>query len=105
MLLCFGLSILKATDFRYPDEYKVTPLTVMRITSFEEYEGCKSILQSSFDGRDLKQIHGSSNGFVTAAVQAYSSHHHLVIRPDNVWISILTQFSLYIRSLPISVGK
>lgn len=82
------------TGFRYADEYKITPLTLMTNTSSKGSQRCKSILQSPFAGRDLHQVHGRSNGFVTAAVKAYSSHHHLVIRPDDVWISILTQFSL-----------
>jgi hypothetical protein len=38
------------------------------------------------------------HGFVDTAVEAYSYHHHLVIRPDDVWITILTQFSLYVNA-------
>ena len=40
----------------------------------------------------------SDNGFVHAAVTAYNNHHHLVIRPDDVWLCILTQFSLYVNA-------
>ena len=35
------------------------------------------------------------NGFVDTAIIAYNEHHHLVLRPDDVWMSILSQFSLY----------
>lgn len=38
------------------------------------------------------------NGFVGAVVTAYSDHHHLIIRPDDVWIAIMTQFSAYVES-------
>jgi len=39
-----------------------------------------------------------SNGFVNAAINAYNQHHHLVIRPDDVWFAILVQLSLYINN-------
>ncbi|KAI1097428.1 hypothetical protein F4804DRAFT_347189 [Jackrogersella minutella] len=32
-----------------------------------------------------------SNGFVRAAYSAYRNHYHLTIRPEDVWISILSQ--------------
>ena len=37
------------------------------------------------------------NSFVMSAVKAYSDHHHLTIRPDDVWLAICTQFSNYIN--------
>ena len=40
----------------------------------------------------------NGNGLVDTAVTAYNGHHHLVIRPDDVWITILTQFSLYVNA-------
>lgn len=39
----------------------------------------------------------SKNGFVYAVTQAYNNHHKLVLRPDDVWIAITTQFSAYIN--------
>lgn len=38
------------------------------------------------------------NGFVGTVVEAYSSHHHLIIRPDDVWLAIMTQFSAYVEA-------
>lgn len=35
-------------------------------------------------------------GLVKAAVLAYSSHHGLILRPDDVWQAISTQFSFYV---------
>lgn len=72
---------------------------------------CGVVLQSSFgsnfkgfhkDGLDLGKhavypvSHG--NGFVDTAIIAYNEHHHLVIRPDDVWMSILSQFCLYVNA-------
>lgn len=38
------------------------------------------------------------NGFVDAALTAYNQHHHLILRPDDVWLAILTQFNLYVNA-------
>lgn len=74
---------------------------------------CGEIFQSSF-AADASQasasdrfsctdlstqaIYSATNGFVNAAVSAYSSHHALVIKPDDVWIAILVQFNLYVNA-------
>lgn len=38
------------------------------------------------------------NSFVNAAFQAYNTHHHLVMRPDDVWLAIATSFAGYVDS-------
>jgi hypothetical protein len=40
----------------------------------------------------------TDNGFVEACCQAYNKHHHLVLRPDDVWMAILVQFSAFMES-------
>ncbi|TAQ87772.1 hypothetical protein B7494_g3927 [Chlorociboria aeruginascens] len=62
----------------------------------EEFQFCKQIIQSSFRNLDELSVRPSANGFVYAVVEAYSKHFNLIIRPDDVWFSILTQLSLYI---------
>ncbi|TVY42193.1 Uncharacterized protein LOCC1_G006141 [Lachnellula occidentalis] len=57
------------------------------------------ILQSSFDNITAKtNIFPSSNSFVNGAVTAYSDHQHLEIRPEDVWLSILSQLNIYINA-------
>jgi Domain of unknown function (DUF4419) len=65
----------------------------------EEFFKCKSIIQSSFPtiSKD-SPIFSSDNGFVKAAILAYNDHHHLIIRPEDVWFAILTQLSFYINA-------
>ena len=63
-----------------------------------EHRACKVLLQSSIDLTSPDPLYSARNGFVSAAVQAYSSHHHLIIRPEDVWIAILTQFSIYVNA-------
>jgi hypothetical protein len=40
---------------------------------------------------------GVGNGFVNTAVLAYNHHHHLVLRPEDVWFSVLVQLNVYIN--------
>jgi len=55
------------------------------------------LLQSSFSTNRAELQSGgivpNPNGFVNALAAAYNQHHDLVIRPDDVWIAILSQFS------------
>ncbi|KAL8874917.1 MAG: hypothetical protein Q9198_006658 [Flavoplaca austrocitrina] len=55
-------------------------------------------LLQSFDPQTVEAIGASSNGFVKGAIRAYSDHHHLRIRPEDVWFAILSQLSLYINA-------
>ncbi|KAK3695834.1 hypothetical protein B0T22DRAFT_373112 [Podospora appendiculata] len=60
----------------------------------------EGILQSSFDDQalgDAAYISPSKNGFVNTMVKAYSDHHHVRIRPEDVWFSILNQLNFYIN--------
>jgi hypothetical protein len=66
--------------------------------SVELLMSCKEILQSSFSSKTPSNIVGTSNGFVQSCITAYSNHHRLVIRPDDVWLTIVTQLSLYINA-------
>ncbi|KAJ7654034.1 hypothetical protein DFH06DRAFT_1299116 [Mycena polygramma] len=40
----------------------------------------------------------SPNGFVHTVITAYNKHHNLVLRPDDVWIAILTQFNFFVNA-------
>ena len=39
-----------------------------------------------------------NNGFVEGIMRAFQQDLHLVLRPDDVWLAILTQFSLYVNA-------
>lgn len=38
------------------------------------------------------------HGLVRAALEAYNYHHHLVLRPEDVWFAVLTQFSFFVNA-------
>ncbi|TFK97239.1 hypothetical protein BDV98DRAFT_658687 [Pterulicium gracile] len=62
---------------------------------------CKEFLQSTFSGThtvDFSKITPEDNGFVRTVIKAYNEHHRLALRRDDVWISILSQFNLYINA-------
>lgn len=59
----------------------------------------KQIIQSSFSHSPTEgHVTSNNNGFVNALYSAYSRHHHLTIRPEDVWFSILNQLSFYINA-------
>ncbi|KYQ93872.1 hypothetical protein DLAC_05271 [Tieghemostelium lacteum] len=37
------------------------------------------------------------HSFVKACILAYNDHHHLILKPDDLWIAILSQFSNYVN--------
>jgi len=47
---------------------------------------------------ELKKMMGIGGGLVNVCTYAYNQHHHLVLRPDDVWIAILSQLSFYINA-------
>ncbi|KAF8887873.1 hypothetical protein CPB84DRAFT_1849779 [Gymnopilus junonius] len=59
---------------------------------------CKELLQTSLVNPDFSAIHEKNNGFVDTVLNAYNQHHHLVLRPDDVWIAILGQFNFYVNA-------
>lgn len=68
--------------------------------SKEEHANRERIFQSSFSDNYLSNhnVKASPNGFVWAVIEAYNEHRNLVIRPDDVWLAILTQFSIYVNA-------
>lgn len=65
----------------------------------KQFQTCKTIIQSSFNKFDSSSpIFPSKNGFILGAISAYSHHHHLTLRPEDIWFAILTQLSLYVNA-------
>ncbi|KAJ6470873.1 hypothetical protein C8R45DRAFT_1165475 [Mycena sanguinolenta] len=49
--------------------------------------------QSTPAGEILQSLILTSNGFMNTIISAYNRYHNLIICPDDVWITILTQFN------------
>jgi hypothetical protein len=76
------------------------PWTKAKSASREEHFARYRVIQSSVpkSAFDESHITPSDNGFVRAAWDAYSGHHHLTIRPDDIWFAILSQLNFYINA-------
>ncbi|KAF6800215.1 hypothetical protein CSOJ01_12282 [Colletotrichum sojae] len=75
-----------------------TPEKLLEEACPNEFRRSRRILQSSLSNLGETHTSPSENGFVWAAYQAYSHHHHLTIRPEDIWFAILTQLSFYINA-------
>lgn len=66
----------------------------------QEFKKSERLIHSSFESSAFEENHisPSENGFVYAAYDAYSNHHHLTIRPEDIWFAILSQTSFYINA-------
>ncbi|KAG8903601.1 hypothetical protein FRB99_002952 [Tulasnella sp. 403] len=58
------------------------------------------VIQDCVPENDLEYLTPHRNGFVRAILDAYAGHHHVVLRPDDVWIAILSQFKYYLQAHP-----
>ena len=48
-------------------------------------------------GSPLAGFIAKRNGLVQTIIAAYNQHHALVLRPDDIWLCILTQFNLFVN--------
>ncbi|ENH71712.1 hypothetical protein FOC1_g10003956 [Fusarium oxysporum f. sp. cubense race 1] len=64
----------------------------------EEAENTASLLASSFDDLEGRNVFPSSDGFVRGAVEAWAKHEHLILRPDEIWFEVLAQMNVYMST-------
>ncbi|KZP14680.1 hypothetical protein FIBSPDRAFT_1048666 [Athelia psychrophila] len=92
-----------ATPFPSEPKWKEeAPATrILRASCRDQFKKCGEIFQSSLDSKPSSaadsDIIPSNNGFVNTVVKAYNGHRALIIRPDDVWLCILTQFSFFVN--------
>ncbi|OXA47312.1 uncharacterized protein LOC110855731 [Folsomia candida] len=72
----------------------------MRLPNFENFPlftelNCARVLKSTplSDKTTLVE----RNGLVDTVLKCYNHHKNLILRPDDVWIAIMTQFSFYVN--------
>ena len=64
--------------------------SVLRSISREAGHDMHELLQSSVQDSDRSNLVPTHNGFVDCCMQAYNTHQNLVIRPDDLWITIVS---------------
>jgi hypothetical protein len=74
----------------------LTPLQILELSCPAQYYESDGLLGTSFDDPE-RQMQYARNGFVNCTLDAYLQHNHLVLRPEDLWFAILTQFSFYVN--------
>ncbi|KAF8183752.1 hypothetical protein K438DRAFT_1838539 [Mycena galopus ATCC 62051] len=57
---------------------------------------CSDTDMGGYDSQDFPDSQG--NGFVNTVLAAYNEHRALVIRPDDVWLTIISQFNFFVNA-------
>ncbi|KAK0506907.1 hypothetical protein JMJ35_010607 [Cladonia borealis] len=92
---------LIGSGYTQPSFKPITTVDSLLATScFRKSLECKTILPSTYEpylsSPETTTLYASTNGFVKGSIDTYNQHHHLIIRPEDVWFAILTQFSCYV---------
>ena len=82
-------------------------LVLLRAVSPEKSQFCSELLHTSLpSNRDaMRDITPRKNGFVDAVIEAYNNHRGLIVRPDDVWLAIITQFSFFVNGHAVALRK
>ncbi|KAJ7732776.1 hypothetical protein DFH07DRAFT_700551, partial [Mycena maculata] len=81
----------------------VTATQILQQACRNQFKQAGSVLQCSIGGRQSGKsdtqfkIIANENGFVNTVMSAYSNHYAL-IRPDDVWLAIIAQFSFFVNA-------
>ncbi|KAJ7888243.1 hypothetical protein B0H13DRAFT_1627160, partial [Mycena leptocephala] len=83
----------------------VTPSQILERACPGQREEADKILQYNIGGwtgrQDIQfKIVPNEHGFVSTMLSAYTGNYALVIRPDDVWLTVISQFSLYVNANP-----
>lgn len=101
----FATSVYSAESFTEDDRLNIksheepTLILLSRVAP-EESRNCLLLMQTSLShNRDtIRDIIPQKNGFVNTVMEAFNNHRGLIIRPDDVWLAILMQFSCFVNA-------
>ncbi|GKT50769.1 uncharacterized protein ColSpa_10950 [Colletotrichum spaethianum] len=94
------LNIVNHPARPWEDDKVTTPEELFERACPRDFKQSERLIQTSLSRRVLRETHTSpsKNGLIWAAYHAYSNHHHLTLRPEDIWFAILTQLSFYINA-------
>ncbi|KAH9899279.1 hypothetical protein C8Q73DRAFT_679271 [Cubamyces lactineus] len=98
MPVTFAVSKVSSRVVPFDGTAQNFPSDILRWACEEQWHQCKELLQSSVTDQEQDGLQPESNGFVYAVFRAYANHHNLRIRPDDVWLAILTQLCFYVNA-------
>ena len=82
----------------FPSIPQTTSLEFLKSACPDAHNYTKSVIHSSM-GSTLKDVKPQRNGFVHTLLECYNEHRALTIRPDDIWLAILTQFSCFVNGV------
>ncbi|KAJ6566704.1 hypothetical protein B0H19DRAFT_1257895 [Mycena capillaripes] len=85
------------------DVEPVTPAQILQTACPKQFAQVDQVLQYSIGGQSgapntVFKVEPNKNGFVNTVMSAWGQHHAIVIRPDDVWLAIISQFSFYVNA-------
>ncbi|KAJ6526096.1 hypothetical protein B0H19DRAFT_1084701 [Mycena capillaripes] len=85
------------------DVKPVTPVQILQTACPNQFAQVDQVLQFSIGGHSgapntVFKIEPNKNGFVNTVMSAWGQHHAIVIRPDDVWLAIISQFGFYVNA-------
>ncbi|KAH9855391.1 hypothetical protein C2E23DRAFT_724687 [Lenzites betulinus] len=98
MPVTFCASSVKPRAVSVEDLTGCSPEQIIEVACGAQSRHIRAIKQCSVPKKEQPQLLAKSNGFVRTVLQAYAYHHHLIIRPDDVWMAILSQLSFYVNA-------
>ncbi|KAJ7162669.1 hypothetical protein C8R43DRAFT_991113 [Mycena crocata] len=110
MPVTFSVANHPANPVARPLEDGYTADQILRLACKDQHRNAEEILQFGISnasgvggrGRDMTakipNLVPSNNGFVNTVITAYNQHHALIIRPDDVWLVILSQFNFFVNA-------
>jgi len=60
-------------------------------------EECARVFSSFLGDVVLADIAPCQNGLIDTVLAGYNKHHALVLRPDDIWLSLMIQFSFFVN--------
>ncbi|KAK4124848.1 hypothetical protein N657DRAFT_643604 [Parathielavia appendiculata] len=85
------------------EQFAISPLQALHCISSTHYISLlvhgTAIRRShfSFPNNEIGSVVPNKNGFTHTVIQAWQQDLHLKLRPDDVWLAILTQFSFFVN--------
>ncbi|KAF7341366.1 hypothetical protein MVEN_01873100 [Mycena venus] len=112
MPVSFSVAKHPANSIQLQPTHSSNAMEMLATSCSDQQRYVDEILQCGFSdgapvegsGRDLTAKMSNvypdnkGNGFVNTVITAYNGHHALVIRPDDVWLAILSQFNFFVNA-------
>ena len=92
--ITFDVADVAPSPVKFPS-YGEADRHYLNSTPAYRLEKCRTVLQESAWSKD--RVSRTGHGLIQGIVAAYNQHHRLILRPDDLWLAIMVQFSAYVN--------